>query len=69
MAQDIRKYNVNVNDPATGELIYRFENVNAVIARDELRVSDGKYVHDQTLELECTAENVKIDNVTDTGGA
>lgn len=62
MAQDIRKYNVTVLDPQTGEVIYRFENANATLVRDELKVSNGKYVHDQTLEIECTADNVKIDN-------
>jgi hypothetical protein len=52
----MERYTVNVYD-INGELLYKFEDVKPVITKDTITISEGKFVKDRQIELNCIAEN------------
>lgn len=52
----MERYTVNIFD-INGELLYKFEDVKPVITKDTVTISEGKFVKDRQIELNCIAEN------------
>ena len=60
MAQDIRKYNIDIKDQA-GNFIGRFENVTPSEIISEYKISDGKYIDASVLTFEVTVDNARVE--------
>ena len=60
MAQDIRKYNINIKDQA-GNFIARFENIQPKEMIPEYKISDGKYIDASVLTFEVTVDNARVE--------
>ena len=55
----IAKCNIRIKDLQGNELAY-FENVEPKSTSSKYEVADGRYISVDTLEIECTAENLMV---------